>query len=133
MIRMADQEANMVQALKTPGTTRKLYVTEYNKYRDHLLRLDHDSRRMRFGMAVDDDFIKNYALRLHDMKSIVYGHMIDGEVRANESEIDSVRFISRSELNKEFQEQPQQFTPWFVEEWTSLQDDYAARLARYAI
>lgn len=72
----------MTQALKVAGTTRKLYVTEYNKYRDHLLRLDHDSRRMRFGMVAKDDFITNYALRLHDMKSIVYGHMIGGEVRA---------------------------------------------------
>ena len=72
----------MAQALKLPGTTRKLYVTEYNKYRDHLLRLDHDSRRLRFGMAACDDFIANYALRLHDMKSIVFCHMIAGEVRA---------------------------------------------------
>jgi isopentenyl-diphosphate delta-isomerase len=58
---------------------------------------------------------------------------IDGEVRPNDSEIESVRFISQSGLNKEFREQPQQFTPWFVEEWTSLQEKYAARLARYAI
>jgi len=72
----------MAQALKMPGTTRKLYVTEYNKYRDHLLRLDHECRRLRFGMASNDDFIANYVLRLHDMKSIVYGHMIAGEVRA---------------------------------------------------
>ena len=91
----------MVQALKTPGTTRKLYVTEYNKYRDHLLRLDHDSRRMRFGMAVDDDFIKNYALRLHDMKSIVYGHMIDGEVRAA-AELRPLEVQMRSEAEAAF-------------------------------
>jgi len=64
------------------GTTRKLFVTEYHKYRDHLLRLDDESRRMRFGMGVDDEFITNYALRLNDMKSIVYAHMVEGEVRA---------------------------------------------------
>jgi GNAT superfamily N-acetyltransferase len=64
------------------GTTRKLFVTEYHKYRDHLLRLDDESRRMRFGMGVDDKFITNYVLRLNDMKSIVYAHMIGGEVRA---------------------------------------------------
>lgn len=67
---------------KKTGVTRKLYVTEYHKYRDHLLRLDPDSRRMRFGMNVDDKFIKGYAHRLNDMKSIVYAHTIDGEVRA---------------------------------------------------
>lgn len=64
------------------GKTRKLFVTEYHKYRDHLLRLDDDSRRMRFGMGVDDEFISNYALRLNDMKSIVYAHLIEGEIRA---------------------------------------------------
>jgi isopentenyl-diphosphate delta-isomerase len=58
---------------------------------------------------------------------------IDGEVRPNDSEIASVRFISQGDLNKEFRDQPQQFTPWFVEEWTTLQEKYAARLARYAI
>ncbi len=64
------------------GTTRKLYVTEYHKYQDHMLRLDEESRRMRFGMAVDDRFITDYTQRLNDMKSIVYAHMIGGEVRA---------------------------------------------------
>lgn len=66
----------------TAGKTRKLFVTEYHNYRDHLLRLDDESRRMRFGMGVDDEFITNYAQRLNDMKSIVYAHMIGGEVRA---------------------------------------------------
>jgi GNAT superfamily N-acetyltransferase len=64
------------------GTTRKLFVTEYHNYRDHLLRLDDESRRMRFGMGVDNEFIANYVTLLNDMKSIVYAHMIDGEVRA---------------------------------------------------
>ncbi|MDA7946545.1 MAG: GNAT family N-acetyltransferase [Hyphomicrobiaceae bacterium] len=64
------------------GSTRKLFVTEYHKYCDHLLKLDGESRRMRFGMAVDDQFIRNYADRLQDLKSIIYGHTVDGEVRA---------------------------------------------------
>jgi hypothetical protein len=64
------------------GTTRKLFVTEYHKYKDHLLRLDGESRRMRFGMSVDDEFIANYVLKLHDMKSIVFGHIIGGNVCA---------------------------------------------------
>lgn len=64
------------------GSTRKLFVTEYHKYRDHLLRLDSESRRMRFGMTVGDRFVHDYAERLRDMKSIIYGHIFDGEVRA---------------------------------------------------
>lgn len=72
----------MARTNNRAGSTRKLFVTEYHKYRDHLLRLDGESRRMRFGMIVDDEFITAYARRLADMKSIVYGHIIGGEVRA---------------------------------------------------
>lgn len=72
----------MAEAAQRTGTTRKLYATEYDRYRDHLLRLDADSRRMRFGMAVNDSFIKDYTRRLIDLKSIVYAHIVDNEVRA---------------------------------------------------
>lgn len=64
------------------GTVRKLWYTELNKYRDHLLRLDEESRRLRFGMNVGDAFIENYSRRIADMKSIVYAFIEDGEVRA---------------------------------------------------
>jgi len=72
----------MAHEANEAGSTRKLYVSEYQKYRDHLLRLDGESRRMRFGMIVDDEFITRYTERLIDMKSVIYGHIIGGEVRA---------------------------------------------------
>ena len=72
----------MTHRREETGTTRKLFVTEYHKYQDHLLRLDNESRRMRFGMGVGDEFITGYAQRLNDMKSIVYAYIIEGEVRA---------------------------------------------------
>lgn len=72
----------MAETAQRTGTTRKLYATEYGRYRDHLLRLDADSRHMRFGMAVDDAFIEDYTRRLIDLKSIVYAHIVDNEVRA---------------------------------------------------
>ena len=72
----------MTHRREETGTTRKLFVTEYHNYRDHLLRLDDESRRMRFGMGVGDEFITGYAERLNDMKSIVYAYIIEGEVRA---------------------------------------------------
>ena len=72
----------MTHGREETGTTRKLFVTEYHKYRDHLLRLDDESRRLRFGMGVGDEFITGYAERLNDMKSIVYAYMIEGEVHA---------------------------------------------------
>ncbi len=71
----------MARTNNKAGATRKLFVTEYHKYRDHLLRLDAENRRLRFGMIAGDEFILEYAKRLADMKSIVYGHIIGGEVR----------------------------------------------------
>lgn len=64
------------------GTIRKLWPTENDKFRDHLLRLDRDSRRMRFAHGVSDAFIEDYAARLHDMGSVVYAYLDGGEIRA---------------------------------------------------
>jgi RimJ/RimL family protein N-acetyltransferase len=63
------------------GIVRKMWLTETEKFRDHLLRLDEYSRRMRFGMAADDRFIESYASRINDMQSLVYGFYVDGEMR----------------------------------------------------
>ncbi len=59
-----------------------MWLSEGDKFRDHLLRLDRDSRRTRFGMAVSDGFIIDYASRTGEMKCLVYGLFIDGEMRA---------------------------------------------------
>jgi GNAT superfamily N-acetyltransferase len=64
------------------GTIRKLWPMETQKFRDHLLRLDGDSRRMRFAHGVSEAFIADYASRMNDMDAIVFGHFEDGEVRA---------------------------------------------------
>lgn len=64
------------------GTIRKLWSTEVDKFGRHLLRLDPESRRMRFAHAVSDAFINDYANRMHDMGSVVYGYYEGAEVRA---------------------------------------------------
>ena len=64
------------------GTIRKLWPTETGKFRDHLLRLDKNSRRMRFAHGVPDAFIEDYAARMADMGGIVYGYFDGDEVRA---------------------------------------------------
>lgn len=69
-------------SLSGGGTVRKLWPTEIEKFRDHLLRLDNDSRRMRFGMAVDDAFITAYAERANGMKSVIYGYFEGGLMHA---------------------------------------------------
>jgi RimJ/RimL family protein N-acetyltransferase len=64
------------------GTIRKLWFTETEKFRDHLLRLDTESRRMRFGMGVDDDFIHRYAEQTNRFQSVIYGFFVDRDMRA---------------------------------------------------
>lgn len=64
------------------GNIRKLWPAESAKYRDHLLRLDKSSRRMRFAHAVSDSFIEDYAQHMGEMGSIVYGYLDQDGVRA---------------------------------------------------
>lgn len=64
------------------GRIRKLWMTELGLYRDHMLRLDAESRRMRFGMTADDRFIEAYAGRVNDLRSLIYAYVEDGQVRA---------------------------------------------------
>ena len=63
------------------GTVRRLWPSEADKFKDHLLRLDKESRRMRFAHAVADAFIEDYASRMSEFGSVVYGYIVDGKVR----------------------------------------------------
>ena len=65
------------------GSIRKLWSTDAESFRDHLLRLDKESRRMRFAHGVSDAFIIDYANRMHEMGSIVYGFLEGGKLRAS--------------------------------------------------
>jgi RimJ/RimL family protein N-acetyltransferase len=64
------------------GTIRKLWFTETEKFRDHMLRLDTESREMRFGTRVSDDFINEYAAHAMELESVVFGFFADGEMHA---------------------------------------------------
>jgi RimJ/RimL family protein N-acetyltransferase len=72
----------MSEITAAPGGIRKLWPTETERFRDHLLRLDKASRRMRFAHAVSDSFIEDYAARVSDMGSVVYVYVEDEQVRA---------------------------------------------------
>jgi GNAT superfamily N-acetyltransferase len=63
------------------GIIRRLWPTEQDKLRDHLLRLDKESRRLRFAHSVSDAFIEDYAGRMSTFGSLVYGYLADGMVR----------------------------------------------------
>ena len=72
----------MTKTIVRDGSIRKLWPTETDQFRDHLLRLDRDNRRLRFAHGVSDTFIADYASRMNEMGSIVYGYSADGQIRA---------------------------------------------------
>ena len=61
----------------------------------------------------------------------VYLGWASNDIRANESEIESVRFITARELDAEFEQRPEQYTPWLKQEWRALNTDFRERLSRY--
>ena len=67
---------------ESDGIMRKLWMSERHKLHDHLLRLDPDSRRMRFAHGVSDTFIKDYVSKINDLNSVVYGYFDGVEMRA---------------------------------------------------
>lgn len=64
------------------GKIRKLLPREQVLFQAHLLRLDPEARRMRFAHPVADNYVLDYAARMTDMDGVVYGFIVDGEVRA---------------------------------------------------
>jgi GNAT superfamily N-acetyltransferase len=57
---------------------RKLWIGEADIYRDHLLRLDADSRRNRFAGAVSDEFVREYAELSFGIDALIHGFFVDG-------------------------------------------------------
>ena len=64
-----------------PGIIRKLWVGETDRFREHLLRLDRESRSKRFGSPVTDYFIEKYSAQALGSDSVVHGYFVDGTLR----------------------------------------------------
>jgi GNAT superfamily N-acetyltransferase len=71
----------MREVLIEGGLIRKLWTVEIAAYRDHLLRLDPESRRNRFGGTVADDMILNYAATSDGSDVVLHGFFVDGVLR----------------------------------------------------
>lgn len=71
----------MEEALPDGGLIRKLWVGETAAYRDHLLRLDQDSRHRRFSGAIGDDVIAKHAATADELGVVVHGFFVDGVLR----------------------------------------------------
>lgn len=77
----ADIDGRADETSPLPGTIRKLWVSESALLREHLLRLDPESRRSRFGSPVNRFFIEQYASRAVSSESVVHGFFVDGTLR----------------------------------------------------
>jgi GNAT superfamily N-acetyltransferase len=71
----------MYEPLPDGGLVRKLWIGETAAYRDHLLRLDKESRHRRFFGAVSDDVIARHAATADDLGTVVHGFFVEGVLR----------------------------------------------------
>ena len=71
----------MNELLPDGGTIRKLWLGETDAYRDHLLRLDRESRHRRFSGAVSDEVIARHAATIEESGVVVHGFFVDGVLR----------------------------------------------------
>lgn len=67
----------------------------------------------------------------HELCHVFLGK-VDAPVTANKHEIAALRYVSAEALLLEFEDSPQQFTPWFRMEWLELAREHRDVLARYA-
>src|SRR5262247_2219885 len=74
-------EMSMREEPLPEGSIRRLWPTDAELFREHLLRLDKESRRLRFAHAVSDAFIEEYANRMDEFGSMVFAYIVAGRVR----------------------------------------------------
>jgi len=70
----------MYEPLPEEGMIRKLWIGEAGLYREHLLRLDADSRNNRFGGAVSDDYIRDHVESCFPC-AVIHGFFVKGVLR----------------------------------------------------
>lgn len=63
------------------SVVRKVWIHEIGTYRDHLLRLDPESRRNRFGGAVSEEFIRSHVALSNTLDAVIHGFYVDGLLR----------------------------------------------------
>ena len=64
------------------GRIRKLWPGEIDEFHAHLLRLDRQSRQMRFCAAVNDAFIERYCEIVRRVPTLIHGFFAEGDLRA---------------------------------------------------
>jgi RimJ/RimL family protein N-acetyltransferase len=67
--------------LDPPGLFRRLWASDRDQLREHLLRLDGEDRQCRFGGHVSDAHIETYCTSLDWRRAVIIGYVADGAVR----------------------------------------------------
>jgi GNAT superfamily N-acetyltransferase len=67
---------------QTSGSIRKLWSAERAALQDHLLRLDAESRRLRFGGPVSNAFIEEYAAAAFRLDTVLFAYFEAHQIRA---------------------------------------------------
>ena len=70
----------MDEANSSQVEIRRLWPSDKESFRDHLLRLDPRSRHERFGGGMSDDFLVHYAENCFGKGDLVYGAFVDGKM-----------------------------------------------------
>lgn len=63
------------------GEIRELVTDERNLFREHLLRLDPETRRNRFAMPASDEFLCSYVETCFSLDPKIFGYFEDGVLR----------------------------------------------------
>jgi RimJ/RimL family protein N-acetyltransferase len=71
----------MNELLPDGGAIRKLWLGEADAYRNHLLRLDRESRHRRFSGALSDEVIARHAATIEESGVVVHGFFVEGVLR----------------------------------------------------
>jgi GNAT superfamily N-acetyltransferase len=71
----------MQEVLPEDGLIRKLWMGETAKYREHVLRLDPESRRNRFAGGVSDEFVRKYVDLTTGLDAVVHGFFVGDTMR----------------------------------------------------
>lgn len=72
----------MGQVIPILGYFRRLTSADRAHFEAHLLRLDIESRRNRFGGAVSETFLRDYAARAFGLDGVMFGYFEEGALRA---------------------------------------------------
>jgi RimJ/RimL family protein N-acetyltransferase len=79
------------EAKSSPAEIRRLWPSDSEAFRDHLLRLNPSSRHERFGGGMSDEFLVHYSKHCFGKGDLLYGAFVDSkmigaaELRSNQA------------------------------------------------